>query len=157
MSATSGGRREFRSMPALFTGAALSTVLVVGALAMWAGLGPGLRAQFTVPQVLTLLLFLAVMVLIMMSVGLSSVVVDDEALHVRNALWSRHYPWREVLGVSLGDGDPWAYIVLTPTEEHPEGRTQMALAIQRSEGRRVEGRVEELRRLVAEHHTAARG
>lgn len=143
-------RTEFRSRPALMMGSAMSVTLVVFSVGLWIAMGPEIRSRFTGPQVGTLIFFLAVAVGMMMSVGLSTIVVADEGLTVRNAVFTRRYPWSEVLGVQLGDGDPWAYVRLTPTAEHPEGRTQMALAIQRSEGAAADQRVADLRRLIAE-------
>lgn len=135
MSAVPAGlRTEFRSRPALVTGVALSTLLVVASLLMWMGLGPAIRAQFSLAQVLTLVFFLAVIVGVMLSVGLSSIRCDQQGLHVRNAVRTHHYAWPEVAGAELGGGDPWAYVLLRPTPERPDGETQMALAVQRSQG-----------------------
>ncbi|MEL4357114.1 MULTISPECIES: PH domain-containing protein [unclassified Luteococcus] len=145
------GRVEFRSRPALMMGAVMSTVLVLFSFGLWFALGPQLRSLFTLPQVLTLLFFLAVMVGMMMSVGLSTIVVADEGLTVRNAVWTRRFAWSEVLGAHMGDGDPWAYIRLAPTAEHPEGRTQLALAIQRSEGPVADQRIAQLQELIDSH------
>ncbi|MEL4503919.1 PH domain-containing protein [Luteococcus sp. H138] len=132
-------------------GSVMSIVLLVFSFGLWFALGPELRALFTMPQILTLLFFLAVMIGMMMSVGMSTIVVTDQGLMVRNALWTRRFPWSEVVGVHMGGGDPWAYIRLAPTLEHPEGRTQLALAIQRSEGAMAEERIAQLQALIARH------
>ncbi|MDN5563112.1 MULTISPECIES: PH domain-containing protein [Luteococcus] len=148
---------EFRSRPALVMGSVMSAVLVAFSVGLWIAMGPEIRGRFTGPQVGTLIFFLAFAVGMMMSVGLSKVIVAEDGLTVRNAVFTRRYPWSEVQGVQLGEGDPWAYVRLVPTAEHPEGRTQMALAIQRSEGAAADERIAELRRLIAEHrpgHTA---
>lgn len=145
------GRVEFRSKPALMMGSIMSIVLLVFAFGLWIALGPELRSLFTLPQILTLIFFLAVMIGMMMSVGLSSIVATDEGLTVRNALWTRRFPWQEVVGVHMGEGDPWAYIRLAPTLEHPEGRSQLALAIQRSEGEGADARIAQLQTLIARH------
>lgn len=139
---------SFHSRPALLTGSVLSVLLVAASLLMWVGLGPTIRSQFNIGQVITLVFFLLVIVGVMMAVGLSSITCDEDGLHVRNALRTHHYPWDRVVGAELGEGDPWAYVLLTPDEDHMDGQTQMALAIQRSD-HSSEDQMAELRETIA--------
>lgn len=141
---------SFRSRPALVTGTVLSVVLVAASLLMWIGLGPTIRAQFNLGQVITLAFFLAVLVGVMMAVGLSSITCDEAGLHVRNAVRTHHYAWSEVAGIELGEGDPWAYVLLRPNAERIDGETQMALAIQRSDSS-AEDLVADLRETIAHY------
>ncbi|WP_420175571.1 PH domain-containing protein [Luteococcus sp. OSA5] len=144
-------RIVFRSRPALRMGTAMSVVLTVFSLGLWVALGPELRQLFTGLQIATLVFFLAFGVGLMMSIGLSTVVVDDQGLHVRNSIFRRSFGWDEVAGARLGDGDPWAYIVLRPSAEHPDGRNHVALAIQRAEGEGAEANLRRLQRAIARH------
>lgn len=132
----------------------MSAALVVFSLGLWVALGPELRQLFTPPQIGTLVFFLAFGVAMMMSIGMSTITVDESGVRVRNAVFTRHHEWDEVLGARLGEGDPWAYIVLKPTPEHPEGRHHMALAIQRAEGTAAEEHVRQLNEAIQEHRAA---
>ena len=143
-------RTEFRSRPALVTGAALSTMVTGACLLRWVGLGPSIRAQFNLAQVLTLVFFLVVIVGMMMAVGLSYIRCDDAGLHVRNVLRTHHFSWDEVADAELGEGDPWAYVLLLPTAERLDGETQMALAIQQSERDAAE-HIADLRTAIAHY------
>ncbi|CAI9398576.1 PH domain-containing protein [Aestuariimicrobium sp. T2.26MG-19.2B] len=140
-----GEKRVFRSLPVMRTAISLSVLLVSASLFGWFMLDPRVRAQFTVPQIATLLFFVALMVGLMMTVGLSSAVATTEGLKVRNVVSTRRYGWDELEGVSIGSGDAWAYLTLAPSQDHPEGETSMLLAIQRAEG--VEASVERVREL----------
>lgn len=144
---------EFRSLPALMMGAGLSTILVIAALFGWMMLGDEIRTQFTIPQILTLLGFMAIMIGIMMGIGLSYVRVDDEGFHLRNGLRTHHYGWHEVRDVQFNEGDPWAYLVTNHTDEEDEQKTHFMLAIQSSEGPRAQEHVAELREAIRSRAT----
>ena len=141
-----------RSMPVLLTGAVLSGVLVTGALALWVAMGPYERALWTWPQVATMIFFIGVMVTVMLSVGLSTVRVDDGGVTVRNALRTSHYEFSEIHGVAMNSGDPWAYLVVDApeTDDHDdEGENKMVLAIQRAEGQAADIHLRQLREAIA--------
>jgi len=141
-------RAVFRSRPAMVTAGVLATVLVGASLVGWAGLGPVIRAQFTIPQILTLLFFLAVMVGGMFAIALSSVTAGPDGVTLRNVLFRQHYGWDQVKGVQLGDGDAWAYLLIAPDENDPDSRTQMAMGIQRSDPA-APRHIETLRAMIA--------
>lgn len=140
-----------RSRPALFTGIGLSILLVGGSVALWVGMGPLARSQWTWPQLLTIVIFLVVIVAVLMSVGLSTVHAGEDGVVVRNGLRTHRYAWDEVSDFTMNTGDPWAYMQLTPPEGEEEGDARMLLAVQRAEGAIADEHVAELRQL-AEHY-----
>ncbi|GAA1397312.1 PH domain-containing protein [Luteococcus peritonei] len=141
-------RSEYRSRPAMAMATGLALVLLGFTAAGWIGLGAAIRAQFTWPQIATLLLILAILVGGMFAIAFSSIVADREGVRVRNVVFRHRYRWDQVLNVQLGDGDAWAYLVLGPDEDHPEPRHQMAMGIQRSD-RAAEQQVADLRQVIA--------
>ncbi len=89
-----------------------SAVLVVGAVVAFVALGPEVRARFTLFQVFTLVLFLAVMVTIMAAIGFSYVRVDPDGLRYRNGLRTHVLPWSDVGEILFEPGNPWPRVVL---------------------------------------------
>lgn len=147
-----GEKKVFRSLPVLRTSISLSILLVAASIFGWFMMDARVRSQFTWPQIATLLFFIAFMVALMLAIGLSKAVATAEGLLVRNVVVTRRYPWEQVEGVGIGEGDAWAYLTLAPSTEHPDGETVMLLAIQRAEGGdTAQARVTELRELVAAH------
>lgn len=125
----------------------LSAVLVVAALLGWFLLPAHIRAQFTLPQILTLLGFLAIMVGIMLAVGLSSVRVGEAGIIVRNGPVTRRLPWVGIVGFRLRHGDPWAYALLSGSEGEP--RRVAMLGVQATDGSRATDDVAWLRQRLA--------
>ncbi|GAB2494552.1 hypothetical protein GCM10027030_29920 [Luteococcus sediminum] len=145
---------KFHSRPALMMGVAMSAILCAFAAALWFALGDELRALFTWPQTVTLLVFLGIGVAMMTGLGLSNLQVSREGIRVRNVFFTRTVDWSQLRGIRFGEHDPWAYLVLNPTPEHPEGRELMVLAIQRAEGRGAQARLEELVASIGRHRPA---
>ncbi|GAA1372281.1 hypothetical protein GCM10009638_04420 [Luteococcus sanguinis] len=146
---------EFRSLPALMMGGVLSTVLVLAALLGWVMLGGEIRQQFNIPQILTLIGFIVIIIGIMMAIGLSKLVADDTGITVRNGLRTNHFGWDEITDVQLSEGDPWAYLVTTRLDDQGYEKNHMVLAIQSSEGPAAQQHATQLRELVLERNTAA--
>lgn len=139
--------RTFRPTRVLWLSVALSVVLVVGAAIGWVALPENVRVQFSIPQLVTLALFIAIMVAFMLAVGLSYVRVDDSGLQFRNGLVGGRLQWSEIAGFRYRSGDPWAYVNHTG----PTGiRTRQLLGIQAVEGRAASEAVEYLRARLAE-------
>lgn len=147
-------RVVMHSMPVLRTSISLSIVLVFGALLLWYGLGAPIRRLFTATQIATLIFFIMVMVGLMLGVGLSRIVVDANGLTVRNGIRTQLFEWSRIEAVTLGGGDPWAYLQLRPTTEHPEGRSHLMLGIQRAEGEIADEKVQRLNDIVDEHRSS---
>ena len=121
----------------------LTVVISAAALTGWVLLPAHIRAQFTVPQVLTLLGFLAIMIGIMLLVGFSSVRVDTNGLRVRNGPVLTTLAWADVVGFRFRQGDPWAYAVIRGHEDEP--RKVAMLGVQATDGARATNAVEWLR------------
>lgn len=123
----------------------LSILLVAGCLIGWFALDPELRARFTVFQIVTLIVMAGILVGGMMSLGLSTVRADRDGLTIRNAISTRRLDWSDVGSIEYRLGDPWAYVVLSGTEDDPVRRQMMA--IQTTDGDRAQRAVETLRRM----------
>ncbi|HEX2858118.1 MAG TPA: PH domain-containing protein [Propionibacteriaceae bacterium] len=141
-----------RSMPALITGAVLSVIVVAGSVALWIGMGPITRSQWTWPQLVTIVFFLIVLVATMMAVGLSVVKVGPDGVTVRNAISTHHYTWDRVDDFVMNSGDPWVNLELR--DDNDEGATRMVLAVQRSEGDAAEERLALLQAIARRYKTA---
>ncbi|RCK68206.1 PH domain-containing protein [Desertihabitans brevis] len=126
----------------------VSVLFVAACLAGWSALGAELRAQFTVLQVATLLIFLAWIVGLMMAMALSVVVVDGTTVKVRNGLITRRYRTADVRAVRFRDGDPWAYLVLHETDAEGAHRQRQLLAIQTVDRGRARDDAARLRELI---------
>ncbi|HYP44424.1 MAG TPA: PH domain-containing protein [Propionibacteriaceae bacterium] len=96
--------------------AAMSLVLCVLVLIGWFALPLSLRETFTPSQLLTLLGLLAFLVLGMLTLASSSVRADDAGLRVRNGLRRHVIPWARVHKILLRPGDPWATVLLRPSD-----------------------------------------
>lgn len=142
---------SYRSAPVLRTASILSAVLLAGMVLFWSALDPATKATFTALQAWTLVGIIAVIIVVMMALGLSSVRVSADGMVVRNGFVRHRLDWDSIAGVSYGDGDPWPYLELTPDDEHPEGRTLMMLGIQRIQGDHADDQVAQLRSLIAAH------
>ena len=77
-----------RPRTVLITGIVLSAVLVAASALGWMLLPAEIRVLFTVPQLLTLGLFVLVMIAIMIAVGLSTVRIEPDGLRIRNGVRS---------------------------------------------------------------------
>jgi predicted DNA repair protein MutK len=123
---------------------------VVGALliallvAVWIGLGDDIRAEFTVFQRVTLVLFGVLLVVVYYGLLRCKVVASPEGLRVVNGYRDRRFEWSQVLGISLPRGAPWATLDLST------GTTVSVMAVQGSDGDRARRAVRELRALIAE-------
>lgn len=146
---------EFKAGPRrpLRAGVGFSVVLVGGALAAWAALGTDVRARFTVLQILTFILFLAVMVTMMLAIGFCSVRADDSGLTLRNGLRTHRVPWGSIAGVTFPEGESWPTLHLVPDSGINDTDTLGVMGIQASDGAYAREQFTRLRAAVASHLT----
>lgn len=144
----------YTSVPALLTALVLSVVLLGFAMVGWYAIGPDLRAQITWPQAATLLFFIVTMIAVMLSVGYSRLWAADGELVVRNGPVVRRYSVREIVGLRLRPGDPWASVLLKADDG--ELVRKPVLAIQFLEGEKGKRKVRELRRWLVANGAASR-
>jgi hypothetical protein len=123
----------------------------------WFALPREIRVLFTVSQLLTLLGFLAALVLVVLGVAASSVRADAEGLRVRNGLRVHHVPWGRVHRVVMRPGDAWAFALLKPDDVPDSAYTadldtqkRFLVGIQAGDGAYAQQAVAELRRRLAE-------
>lgn len=129
----------------------LAVVLTGASLFGWLALPQGIRVLFTTSQLLTLLGLLAVLLLVMLSLAFSFVRADWNGLRFRNGLRTHTVPWDRVHKVILRRGDPWAVLLLTPSDGRPftadlDAEKRQLMAVQYGDGAAAQLGVEELRR-----------
>jgi hypothetical protein len=149
--------------PVVFAPRRLRVVGVVVAVALvgltfygWFALPREIRVLFTVSQLLTLLGFLAALVLVVLGVAASSVRADADGLRVRNGLRVHHVAWSRVHQVVLRPGDAWAFALLRPEDgvDAPftadmDTQKRFLVGIQAGDGAYAQQAVGELRRRLA--------
>ncbi|MGV8910427.1 MAG: PH domain-containing protein [Propionicimonas sp.] len=113
-----------RPRRSLLTASALSVVLLIATIVGWVAMPVGTRELFTPLQLATLALCVLVMLVLMMSIGLSTVRADASGLMFRNGLRTHHLDWAEVVGFRFTENDPWAYVL---TEGDPDQRALLGL------------------------------
>jgi hypothetical protein len=80
--------------------------------------------------------------------GRCRISADAAGLTLVNPLRTRRLAWAEVVGVAMGEGEPW------PTLDLADGSTVSAMGIQRSDGERARRALAELRALLRERGEA---
>lgn len=129
----------------------IATVVLCAMAALgWFLLPPEIRSLFTVPQLLTLLGILAALVLGMVALGSSYVRADAAGLRYRNGLRVHAVPWARVHKIILRPGDPWAFLLITPSDGRPfevdlDADRRQLMGIQRVDGKLAKAAVNELR------------
>ncbi|MBA2639471.1 MAG: PH domain-containing protein [Nocardioidaceae bacterium] len=124
--------------------ASAGSLLVVLVVIGWA-LPPGVRSDFTVAQVGTLLVLLGGALAVLHGIGRTRVRTDAAGLHVVNGYRRHDLSWPEAVHVSIGRGAPWAVL------DTNDGRVVQLMAIQRSDGPRAAAAVAQLRAELAAH------
>jgi hypothetical protein len=130
---------------------AVATVALLGVTAVgWFGLPLEIRVLFTLSQRLTLLAVLAVLVVVIAAVASSYVRADQQGLRLRNGLRSHAVPWPRVHKILLRPGDPWALLLIKPTDgdfkADMDADKRMVMGIQAHDGPAAVAAVEEIRR-----------
>lgn len=141
-------RLSFTSPPALMTSVVASIVLMSAALYGWWALGQEIRSQITWLQGATLLFFVLVMIVVMLSIGYSRIWAADDVVTIRNGPLVRRYRIDSIAGLRLRSGDAWATLLI---KEGGEVKRQPTLAIQSLEGQRAQRKVRQLRRWLVAH------
>lgn len=103
---------------------------------------------FTLADRAGLVLFGVAIAAVLYLLGRCRVSADDAGLTLVNPLRTRRLAWAEVLGVAMGEGEPW------PTLDLADGSTVNAMGIQRSDGERARRALAELRTLLRERGEA---
>lgn len=140
----------------LITSIVLSVILVAATLWGWFRLPDEIQAQFNIPQLVTLILFVVVMLLMMLGLGMSRLRADDRGIWMRNGLFTRRFAWHEVRGVRYRPGDPWAFLLLDAgaSDKRRPGekfRRQQIIAIQNPDGARARRAADQLVEMARAH------
>lgn len=160
MSSATSGRDEpviFRPVRLLRWTAGFSSLLVISSAGVWIGLGAEVRADFTGLQIITLLIFVAFMVGLMLSLGLSYGRAESGGFTWRNGLRTHHADWSSIRGLVFRSGDPWAYLLVDPREDKPSGGEPQRLAvmaIQSTDRAAAQDKADRLRGLMAQYRKA---
>src|SRR5437762_13227478 len=94
-------------------------VLCVLAAVIWLALPTDIRVLFPLTHRLALLGILASLIAVMAALSSSYVRADATGLRIRNALRVHAVPWQRVHKIILRPGDPWALLLLKPTDGRP--------------------------------------
>jgi hypothetical protein len=116
----------------------------------WFLLPAEVRALFTLSQRLTLLGVLALLIVGMMALASSYVRADANGLRIRNGLRVHVVPWGRVHKIILRSGDPWALLLITPSDGRPfeadlDAEKRQLMGIQTVDGPLARAAVNELR------------
>ena len=154
MSATDQGKGEtvvFRPVRLLWMVSVFSALLVVATVGIAIGLGAEVRANFTPLQTVTLLIFVAFMVALIMSLGLSYGRAERASFVWRNGIRSHRVAWSEIKGLVFRSGDPWAYLLVeSPNALSDEPSRIAVMAIQSTDRASAHDKADRLRGLIAE-------
>lgn len=158
MATADAGAEVFRPRRLRVLGVVMSLVLVVSVLVGWYALPQGLRNEFSLSQILTLLALVAFLELAMLAMASSYVRADAAGLRFRNGLRRHAVSWDRVHKIMLRPGDPWAIVLLTPAdgsafEVDLDAEKRQLMGIQANDGELAQQAVQALRR----RHSSARG
>jgi hypothetical protein len=133
-------------MIAIICSIALCILAAIG----WLVLPAAIRALFPVTHRLALLGILAFLIAVMAILASSYVRADESGLQIRNALRVRRIPWGRVHKIILRTGDPWAQLLLKPTDGEPfeadlDVEKRQLMGIQAVDGPLATAAVNELR------------
>lgn len=134
--------RTWRPLGVRVAGIVLGTLLLVACAFAWSNFDDETRAQFSLLQRGTLVLFGLLYFAAGHAMARSRVVAERDRLVVVNGYRRHDYEWAEVLAVHLPPGAPWAVLDLA------DGTSQAAMGIQGSDGGRARRAVRELRGLL---------
>lgn len=118
--------------------------MLVATAAFWSLLSVDVRADFTLFQRLTLLLFVAGVLAVLYGIYRTSARAEDTGLTVTNGYRVHRYEWAEVVRVSLGPNRPWVLLDLA------DGSTVSVMAIQTSDKTLAVRSVRELASILAQ-------
>jgi hypothetical protein len=117
-------------------------LLLVLSVVIWLAFPPEVRAQFTVLERVTVVVFGVAFYAAGFALVRSRVVASEAGLTVVNGYRTRRYEWNQVLAVTLRAGSPWAVLDLS------DGTSVAAMGIQGSDGPRAVQQVRQVRALI---------
>jgi hypothetical protein len=120
----------------------LGVMLLALVVAVWIGLGPETRGEFTAFQRGTLVFIALLLFGSWNALVRSRVIARTEGLTVVNGYRKRTYEWSQVFGVSLRRGAPWGTLDLS------DGTTISLIGVQGSDGERARRAVREIRATI---------
>ena len=138
---------EFKAHPRMLRRQATIWTVVMGGAALygWFMLPASIRNMFTVLQIATLIMFIAILLGIVWILALGWVKAGPAGLAFRNGLRTHQVPWSDVENIRFRLSDHWAFVDLNDDTDKP------LLGIQRSDGRHAEEAVAELRKVAAKY------
>lgn len=134
--------RTFRPWGVRIAAVGLYLAMVAFVAAIWFAFPQEVRDEFTTFQKVTVFGLGLLFFVMGHSLFRCRVTAREDGLTVVNGYRSHRYEWGQVVGVTMGPGDPWAMIDLS------DGTTRSALGIQGSDGRSARRQVQELRALI---------
>jgi hypothetical protein len=126
----------------------MAAVLATAVMVTMVTLAVTVAPPFTVADRAGLVLFGMAIAAVLYLLGRCRISADAAGLTLVNPLRTRRLAWAEVLGVAMGEGEPW------PTLDLADGSTVSAMGIQRSDGERARRELAELRALLRERGEA---
>lgn len=138
---------EFTAHPHMLRRQATVWAILMPAAALfgWFALPVNVRTLFTVPQVLTLLFFLAVMLGIVAVLSAGWIKAGPAGVRYRNGLRTHEVPWDQITGIRYWSADHWPFLELVGDEE------RALLGIMRSDGPLADQQVAEFRAVAARY------
>ena len=122
--------RTYRPVGARIAAASASAALVAAITLVWVRMPASVRADFTIPQRVTLLGFLLVGLALLYAIFRTAARADAEGLTIVNGYRLHRVTWPEVVRVSLSPSRPWALLDLA------DGTTLSVMALQTADGAR---------------------
>lgn len=132
----------FRPFGVRIAALVLGVLLFAVVAGIWMAFPQDVRDQFTTFQRLTVIAFGIAALAAIYALARSRVEARPDGLLAVNGYRAHHYPWRDLAGVTLRAGGPWAILELT------DGSTAPAMGIQGSDGSRAVGQVKQLRTIL---------
>jgi hypothetical protein len=140
--------KTFRPFGVRIAAVVLGALLVGVTAGIWLAFPQEVRDEFTTFQRLTVLAFGLAAGAAIFALARSRVETRPDGLLAVNGYSSHFYPWRDVTGVTLRAGGPWAILELA------DGSTASAMGIQGSDGARAVAQVKELRVILGAQRTS---
>lgn len=134
--------RQYRPLGVRLASWLFGSLFVVVCAGMWFGLGEELRGTFKFRYEVTMLAFVAALLVCLHALMRCRVDATFDGLTIVNGYRTHHLEWSQVVGIELRPGAPWVSFDLA------DGNTLSALGIQGSDGDRAHRQVRELRALI---------
>jgi len=134
----------WRPLGVRVVGAVAGLALVAVVAAVWIGFSNDVRAQFSLLQIITLILLGLLAFSVLFALMRCRVSASENELLIVNGYRYYRLEWAQVVAVSLRRGAPWASIDLS------DGSTISAMGIQSADGARGIAAARELKELAAQ-------